>query len=171
VSDFSGFVDLEDTLHLALQTRVGDLPTQADAFPIFRVYGQSGLLANAGGTATAKHTGTITDATNANPIVIASTGHGLQTGMRVTITGVVGNTNANTTSVITRVDADHFSLNGVSGNGAYVSGGTFTVTGLYDLAVVCSAANGFDAGTNYTVIASYQISSSAYSQNFNLGVV
>lgn len=71
----------------------------------------------------------ITNATNASPIVVTAAGHGLLTGHQVYITGVVGNTAANNTSTnpnwtITKVDANTFSLDGSSGNGAYSSGGT-----------------------------------------------
>lgn len=67
----------------------------------------------------------VTGATNAGPIVITtSASHGLSSGDTVTITGVVGNTAANGTFQITVVDADEFALDGSTGNGAYVSGGT-----------------------------------------------
>lgn len=72
---------------------------------------------------------TVTNATNANPIVITtSTNHGYSTGDVVTIASVGGNTNANTTAVITVLSATTFSLNGVSGNAAYTSGGTCQLT-------------------------------------------
>lgn len=73
-------------------------------------------------------TGTVTDATNASPIVITDTAHGLTTGDQVTITGVTGNTAANGTWHVTRIDADTFSLDGSTGNSAYVSGGTWAIT-------------------------------------------
>ena len=67
----------------------------------------------------------ITGATNASPIVITSTGHLLNTGDTISISGVVGNTAANGIFTITKVDANSFSLNGSTGNGAYSSGGTW----------------------------------------------
>ena len=69
----------------------------------------------------------ITNATNVSPIVVTSTGNRLDTGDRVTIAGVLGNTAANGTFVITRVDANSFSLDGSTGNGAYTSGGTWEI--------------------------------------------
>jgi hypothetical protein len=69
---------------------------------------------------------TVTGATNASPIVIAWSGaytRKVNTGDSVTITGVTGNTAANGTFTATYVDATHFSLQGSTGNGAYVSGG------------------------------------------------
>lgn len=78
-------------------------------------------------------TGSITGATNPTapaPIVITSTAHGQVSGTVVTITGVGGNTAANGTWTITKVDADHFSLNGSTGNATYTTGGTWTVDGV-----------------------------------------
>lgn len=70
-------------------------------------------------------TGTVTGATNATPIVVTSIGHGLVTGDSVVLSGVVGNTAANGTFVVTRVTANTFSLNGSVGSGAYTSGGAW----------------------------------------------
>lgn len=68
---------------------------------------------------------TITNATNATPIVITAPSHGFSTGFRVSIAGIVGNTAANNlTWTVTVTDANTFSLNGSTGNGAYTSGGT-----------------------------------------------
>jgi hypothetical protein len=66
----------------------------------------------------------ITAATNATPISITSTAHGFSTGNTIKVSGVLGNTNANGTWVITVVDANTFTLNGSKGNAAYTSGGT-----------------------------------------------
>lgn len=76
---------------------------------------------------TGQRTGSILSATNATPIVIYSPNHGLSTGTVVTITGVLGNTAANTTNAITVVDDNSFSLDAVAGNGSYAGGGTWTV--------------------------------------------
>lgn len=72
---------------------------------------------------------TITDATNADPIVVTSAGHGLKTGDGVIQSGVVGNTAANGDFIITRLGVDTYSLQttahaDVAGNGDYVSDGT-----------------------------------------------
>jgi hypothetical protein len=71
-------------------------------------------------------TGNVTGATNASPIVITSTGHGLTTGDIVVIEDVGGNEGANGTWTITVVSADTFSLDDSAGDGAYTSGGTWT---------------------------------------------
>src|SRR5436190_2897826 len=77
--------------------------------------------------------GAITGATNATPIVITTTSaHQLADGDPIQITGVGGNTNANTTGFAKRTSysATTFGLyfdaalaQAVSGNGAYTSGG------------------------------------------------
>jgi hypothetical protein len=83
------------------------------------------LAALSWGTAAACLGMAITDATNANPIVITAAGHGLTTGARAYINGVQGNTAANGESTITYIDANTFSINSI-GNGAYTSGGWLT---------------------------------------------
>lgn len=74
---------------------------------------------------------TITGATNATPIVITSTGHGLLSGDGVIQSSVGGNTAANGDFYITRINANTYSLQtlahvNVAGNGAYTSGGSVT---------------------------------------------
>lgn len=78
-------------------------------------------------------TGFIVDASNTTPIVVTISQTGtdylgaLDTGHTLTITGVLGNTNANSTWTITKViDEQHFELDGSAGNGAYGGGGTWT---------------------------------------------
>jgi hypothetical protein len=68
---------------------------------------------------------TISDASNATPIVITTTTpHLLTRDGVVYISGVVGNTAANDYWKITPVNATSFSLQNSVGNGAYASGGT-----------------------------------------------
>lgn len=57
---------------------------------------------------------TITGATKTNPVVVTSAGHGLTTGERVKIMGVSG-MSINDEYVVTKIDADKFSLNGKNG--------------------------------------------------------
>lgn len=71
--------------------------------------------------ATAK---TITGATNATPIVITSTAHGYVNGYTAVVSGVLGNTAANGTWVVSAVTTNTFELTSSVGNGAYTSGGT-----------------------------------------------
>jgi hypothetical protein len=69
----------------------------------------------------------ITGASNVAPIQITAPAHGYGSGETVVISGVVGNTAANGTWQITVLDANNFTLNGSTGNGAYVSGGTVSI--------------------------------------------
>lgn len=80
-------------------------------------------------TITTPLSATITNATNATPIVCTtSANHLYATGDRVLVSGVLGNTAANSSTigqewVITVLSPTTFSLNGSSGNGAYTGGG------------------------------------------------
>jgi hypothetical protein len=171
MSEFSGFVALGDTFTDFLAVRDSNRqPVAPDAAPTFRVYGPSGILSAAGGTCTPAHTGSVTGASNASPVVITSASHGLQTGQRVTVSGVGGNTAANGTFVVTRVDANTFSLDGSTGNGAYTSGGTWLVTGFYKAAVVATGGNGFDAGEQYGVHYSWAVSSASRGEVHGISV-
>lgn len=78
---------------------------------------------------------TITDATNASPIVISAAAHGYSNGDRVFISGVVGNTAANGWWTITYIGTGTFSLDGSVGNGDYDSGGEAQKATLYGVLV------------------------------------
>jgi len=91
----------------------------------------AGLSGNEGRAATL----VVSGATNATPIVITTTAaHGLQTGERVIVSGVVGNLAANGVFFVAVTDVDKFALyelwsggavaNPVAGSGAYTSGGS-----------------------------------------------
>lgn len=87
--------------------------------------GTSGKLFGAGEFAS----GVITGATQANPVSITSTAHGLTTGQTVRITGVGGMTEINNRNfTITNTGANTFTLDGEDGTGhtAYTSGGLWT---------------------------------------------
>ena len=73
-------------------------------------------------------TKTITDATNASPIVVTSGSHNLVDHEGVVITEVAGNIAANGPFQIDNVTDDTFELVGSTGDGAYTSGGTITPT-------------------------------------------
>lgn len=68
--------------------------------------------------------------TQANPAAVTATGHGYLTGQQIIINGVTGMTQVNNFNgagifTITKVDADHFTLNGIDSTGytTYSSGG------------------------------------------------
>jgi hypothetical protein len=105
----------------------------------------------------------ISNATNATPIVITTAvPHGWQTGFKVNVQGVVGNTAANNAAgspqTITRTGPSSFSLNGSIGSGAYVNGGTVTlVSGDPSLRYVGEGGdiwrtNNFFAAGSYTKV-------------------
>lgn len=78
----------------------------------------------------------ITGATQASPVVLTVTGHGIATGTQVYVSGVAGMTQLNTRIFkATAVDADRISLDGVDGTGfaAYTSGGSVAVGVFYAL--------------------------------------
>lgn len=89
----------------------------------------------------------ITNATNANPLVITAPSHGLTVSRPVTITGVAGNTAANGTfNSINVIDANTFSIP-VAGNAAYTSGGTVQpIPEWWRFWVVINPPHGFVAG-------------------------
>lgn len=83
----------------------------------------------------------ITGATNASPIVVTAVAHGFVNGALVTVTGVLGNTAANGTWLIT-VDAakpNEFNLFGSTGNGVYTSGGVATRAARTDIAITAAS--------------------------------
>ena len=165
---FLGYVTLGTTLYSDVVTRsTTNVPTNSDALPAYRIYGPDGLMTSGTGTGALRNTGSITTTTGngVNPIVITSAAHGLTVGTRVTISGVVGNTAANGTFAITAVTTDTFSVS-ASGNGAYVSGGTWNVSGLYLITHAISSGNGYEAGTTYTILVSYAISSTSLAQTY-----
>lgn len=100
-------------------------------------------------TITSRLAATVLDATNATPIVIETTAaHLYATGDRVAITGVTGNTAANSGAspwVITVIDATHFSLTGSVGSGAYVAGGTCSNYSLTPQFTIPSDGDAFTA--------------------------
>lgn len=84
--------------------------------------------------------GAISGATQANPVQITSTAHGLSTGAKIRIESVVGMVELNhddpsgvASYTITVVDVDNFTINGIDGTAftAYTSGGTWRVLGVW----------------------------------------
>lgn len=92
-----------------------------------KVFRNAAVLASASGIFVPLSSAIVTGATNTPNIVITTAlPHGFQSGMQVSIAGIVGNTAANGTFTITVISTTTFSLNGSSGNGAWISGGTAT---------------------------------------------
>lgn len=160
MSEFSGYTILGSTFNGVFQVvDTSDTPINADALPTYRIYGPDGFVED--GTCAFKDSGSVTAATNAAPIQITSASHGLTTGARITITGVAGNTAANGTFTITKVNDNAFTLDSSTGNGAYVSGGVWNKTGLYSYTADGLGATGYEAGEVYFPNFEYAISSTA----------
>lgn len=167
---YLGPVSLSATLlRRVLVKTSAKVPINADALPTFRVLGPSGLVLT--GTASLAQTGSVTGATNASPIVITSAAHGLNDGTRVTITGVGGNTAANTSAQVASSATNTFAMSGVAGNGSYTSGGTWNVSGLYSISIVCSTGNGFAAGSYQVQVSGAHSSGTAFSELFSFTVI
>lgn len=166
--NYLGPVELGDTLLFRFLTKASEVPTDGDATPACRVYGDDGFLV---GVTPSQDTYTITNATNASPIVVTTSAvHNLATGMRVTQTGVGGNTNANGSFIITVLTTTTFQLN-ANGNAAYTSGGTGHISGYYKGSLAVTAGNGFESGRTYTILVECAISSSAKGLTLTFSVV
>jgi hypothetical protein len=160
---FAGFFTLDSSLvSRILVVNSSGTPINADALPTFRVYGPNGFVVD--GTVALADSGLVSDASNAAPIVITSSAHGLSTGARVTITGVAGNTAANGTFVITKITSSTFSLDGSTGNGQWTSGGTWNVTGLYQYTISLAGTDGFEAGESYQALFVYAVAATNMGQ-------
>ncbi len=150
---FAGFVELDDTLHKAvLSVTSGFVPLDADSFPTYRVYGPNGFMPSGTGATTFKDTGAIQGASNQSPTAITSAGHGLVTGMKITITGILGNTGANGTYVVTVTGSNTFTIAvDTSAGSAYSGGGAWHVVGVYDVGITPTDADNFSPGVTYSV--------------------
>lgn len=173
---YLGMVQLGSALTSSVLFRnASDTPTDGASAPTYRVYGPSGLMTNGTGTLSSKDPsaagGTITDATNATPIVITSASHGLTTGTRVTVASVGGNTAANGDFTVTSTGTNTFSLDSSVGNGAYTSGGTWHTSGLYAISFTPTGANGFVQGQNYVMLVTTTVSSVVKAEEFTFTVV
>lgn len=148
---YAGLVTLNATIDKVVVSVDGsDVPLDADALPTYRIYGPAGVLET--GSVSYKDTGSITGATNATPTVVTSVGHGLTTGTKITISGILGNTGANGTYVITKLTSNTFSIAvDTSGGSAYTSGGVWHVTGVYDIALSPTTGKNYASGGVYNV--------------------
>lgn len=155
---YEGFADELAAFSFLVQvTDADDAPADADAAPTFRVYGQNGLVAAGDGTAALAESGSLSGASNANPVVVTTTAaHGVTTGQPVTVSGVTGNTAANGNRTATYVSPTTFSL-GVAGNGAYVSGGAWHSTGLYRVTLSGAVLASLESGKTYTVVVAWAV--------------
>jgi hypothetical protein len=167
---FLGFLPVSVGGNIPALLELSGVPANPDATPTFRVYGQSGFVGAGSGSLSAMQTMTITGATNTSPIVITSNGHGLTTGTLVRISGVTGNTAANGLFLVTSLTANTFSIP-VAGNGAYVSGGTALLAGLYSIPITGSMLSNLAEGSTYLAVVSWAESAVGKTKSFSFGVV
>lgn len=155
-----GTVSLGGTLVGPIPTvDASGIPKDPAVLPTYRIYGQGQApMPNGQGSLSKLDTGTVTAASNATPIQVTAAAHGLNTGTRVNVSGVGGNTAANTETTVTRVDANNFTLDGSAGNGAYTSGGQWHTAGLYQFSQAINGGDGYVAGGTYFVLVSWTIS-------------
>ncbi len=160
-----GTVELGATLNACVPIVDGsNAPTDPTVPPSFRVYGSGmGPMPNGQGSLQTLDTGNLTNATNAAPIVVTSAAHNLQTGVKVKVSGVQGNTAANAQTTITKIDANTFSLDGTVGNGAYTAGGSWHVAGLYRISLSINGGDGYAPGSTYFVLVSWTVAGTSYS--------
>ena len=134
-----------------------DLSLFAAFIAFIALFGTLGILLipDAGKTPLLERTlygryGAITNATNATPMVITSTAHGLANGNAVTINDVGGNTNANGTWIVGSVAANTFQIyptsqgtggTAVNGNAGYTSGGEWSLAGMENWTLKCFQNN------------------------------
>lgn len=157
---YAGFADEGSDVTLLLLTRDADgQPVDPDAAPTFRVFGPAGAVAGGTGTATAAESGTVTGATNASPVEITSASHGLPTGAYVKLSSIGGNTAANGTYFVTQTGTNTFTLTGSTGSGTYTSGGSWRTIGLWKITLTGGVLASLAAGTTYTVLATWAVSS------------
>ena len=171
MNDFIGFVAMDDVIRVPVLTIAAGVPADADSLPTYRVYGDGGLLAGGTGSLSLKDSGAITGASNTTPINITAASHKLQSGMRINVSGVGGNTAANGTFTITASDSNTFSLNGSVGNGAYTSGGTWHVAGLYDAVITPATTGGYAVNEFFDLLVTAVIGGNTSVQTFRFGVV
>jgi hypothetical protein len=168
--EFAGFVELGESLSFLFAVLKSDgEPGDPTALPTYRVYDADGLVTS--GSAAKRDTGVVTGATDASPIAVTSVAHGLTTGTLVTVASVGGNTAANGDFTVTRTGDDTFTLDDSTGNGAYTSGGTWHVTGLYGFTLTPTGNAGYEQGRTYTVLAQATISGFTWTRTFTFTVV
>lgn len=166
---FAGYVNLGDTLSLRFRVKnTSNTPVNADALPTYRVYDQDGIVVN--GTVAEAEGANITNVTGSSPLRVWSSAHGMSTGGYLTVEDVGGETGANGTFSITRIDADSFTLDGSSTVASYTSGGNWNTTGAYTASIACTGGNGFEQGGVYTIQFDYDISSTQTAQEFRFVV-
>ena len=87
------------------------------------------------------------------------------------VANVGGNTAANGTFTITKVDDDKFSRDTSAGNGTYTSGGDWHVLGAYQITVIALGATGYETGEMYRALFEFKIATAAKEDQLSFAVV
>lgn len=167
---YLGLFPIDTTLSVPVLLEVASVPANPASNPSYRVYDGGSLVQNGTGFLVPADMGNVTGANTSSPITITSVGHGLQTGDVVTVLGISGQTGANGTFSITRLTDDTFSLTGSTTVGAYTSGGTWQVAGLYLLEVDLQPGSGYDVGGTYQVLVNWTVGSDEFAAMFYFAV-
>lgn len=152
---YLGLFELDTTLSAPVLLEVASVPANPSSNPSYRIYDGDSLIQNGTGFLTPADSGNVTGANTSSPITITSVAHGLTTGTIVTVKNVGGQTGANGTFAVTRLTDDTFQLVGSTTVGAYTSGGTWQVAGLYLLSVDLQPGSGYDVSGTYQVLISW----------------
>jgi hypothetical protein len=158
---YLGLFPLDSDLSAPIVLEVANVPAVPDSAPSYRVYDGDALIDNGAGFLSPADEGDVTGANTSSPITITSVAHGLTTGTIVTVRSVGGQTGANGTFKVNVLTDDTFQLIGSTSVGAYTSGGTWQVAGLYLLALSLDSGNGYDVGGTYQVLVNWTQASAA----------
>lgn len=152
---YLGLFPIDTTLSVPVLLEVASVPANSASNPAYRIYDGDSLVQNGTGFLTPADAGNVTGANTSSPITITSVAHGLTTGTIVTVKNVGGQTGANGTFAVNVLTNDTFQLTGSTTVGAYTSGGTWAVAGLYLLEVDLQPGSGFDVGSSYQCLISW----------------
>ena len=162
---FAGIVPLNASLYTSclVKNLSTGLPINADSPPRGRIYGPNGFVQTVNGAPI--QSGVVSTAVaSAGPITITTAApHGLVSGCRVTVGSVSGFAGANSDFTITVTGANTFTLNGTNTTGSG-TGGTWSLTGVYQAPIPATQANGYANGTSYDILWVYTISGAAHAQ-------
>lgn len=142
---------------------------EPDAPPTFRVIGQSGSVGD--GTTSVQDSGSITGGTATTPVTITSDAHGLVAGIVLFLSGIAGLTGASGAFRIANITTNTFDLVGSVGGGAYTSGGTWQIAGLYRLPFNSGLRAALAVGSTYTVLVNWTVSGTPHADQFTFTVV
>ncbi len=167
---YLGLFPIDTTLSAPVLLEIANAPANPNSNPSYRIYDGDSLVQNGTGFLEPADSGDVTGANTSSPITITSASHGLTTGTVVTVKNVGGQTGANGTFSITVLTDDTFQLVGSTTVGAYTSGGTWQVSGLYLFEVDLQPGSGFDVGGTYQVLVNWTEATDEFAAMFYFAV-